>query len=376
MKKKILYLFSDTGGGHRASVNALRAAIQKLDPGVDQEMVDLFAQSSKFLNIFAKMYSPVIKYTPRLWGALWYLLDDLNKLKKLQKIATPFLDKELKKLITEKKPDVIVSVHPLMNHVTTQALKDLGLKIPVITVVTDPVTFHRSWVDENVDELVVATPEAQRRAVEFGMPRQKIKLLGLPIRPGFASKDEGGAKRAAQTSSTSKPFTVLMMGGGEGAGRMYDIIRALDDAGLGIRLIVIAGRNKRLEEKLKSEAGEFSFPITVYGFTEDVASLMAESDIIITKGGPGSIAEALAMNLPMIIMSWLPGQEEGNVQYVKDENVGRVSENPREIAAIVRELKTDKKEFEKIKENIQRVRKPHAALDIGKLILKYLGGKS
>lgn len=372
MKKKILYLFSDTGGGHRASANALIKAVHQLNPNIDQEMVDLFASSSKFLNIFAKMYSPVIKYTPKLWGALWYMLDDMNKLRRLQKIAAPFIDKKLKALIS-KKPDVIVSVHPLMNHLTTKALKDLGVKIPLITVVTDPVTFHRSWVDEEVDALVVATPEAEERALEFGMPKEKVKLLGLPIRPDFASKEEEKRKQKSRTSSGQKLFTVLVMSGGEGGGKMFDIVKALDDARLKIQVIIITGRNKKLEERLKGASRSFSFPLKVYGFTEDVASLMAESDIIITKGGPGSIAEALAMNLPMIIMSWLPGQEEGNVEFVKNEDIGRVSEDPREIAKMVGELQDDKAEFQRIKNNIARVRKPNAAFDIAELILKYLG---
>ena len=372
MKKKILYLFSDTGGGHRASANALIQAVRKLDPNVDQEMVDLFAASSKFLNLFAKMYSPVIKHAPRLWGALWYLLDDMNKLRKLQKIATPFIGKKLKSLIA-KKPDLIVSVHPLMNHLTTKALKDMGLKIPFITVVTDPVTFHRSWVDEEADALVVATPEAEARAIEFGMPREKVKLLGLPIRPDFALKDEEKAKQREKPRHGSRLFTVLLMGGGEGGGKIYDIVKALSKAKLNIRAIVIAGRNNKLEEKLNANAKNFSFPLKIYGFTEDVASLMAESDMIITKGGPGSIAEALAMNLPMIITSWLPGQEEGNVEFVKNEDIGRVSEDPEEIAKMVAELKEDRAEFQRIKNNIARVRKPHAAFDIAELILKYLG---
>jgi len=372
--KKILYLYSDTGGGHRASANALIKAVQKLDPSVEQEMVDLFASSSKFLNIFAKMYSPVIKYTPRLWGALWYLLDDMNKLRRLQKIATPFIDKRLKELI-RKRPDLIVSVHPLMNHLTTKAMKDLGIRIPFITVVTDPVTFHRSWVDEEVDALVVATPEAQKRALGFGMPKDKVKLLGLPIRPDFAITDEEKAKLRSKMRLDSKLFTVLVMGGGEGGGKMFNIIRALSDANLKIQVIVIAGRNKKLEDKLSRCANDLSFPIKIYGFTEDVASLMAESDLIITKGGPGSIAEALAMDLPMIIMSWLPGQEEGNVEFVKKEDIGRVSEDPEEIAKMVRELMDDKAEFSRIKENIKKVRKPHAAFDIAKLLLGYIGKK-
>jgi len=371
MKKKILYLYSDTGGGHRASANALVKAVQKLKPDTEQKMVDVFAECSRFLNIFAKLYAPVIRFAPKLWGKLWYMLDDMNKLRRLEKMTRPFVMKELKKLIVNERPDLIVSVHPLLNHLTTQAMKDLGHHTSMITVITDPVTFHRSWVDEEVDEIVVATEEAQARAIEFGMPEDKVKLLGLPIDPRFAVKDEEKRRIRSRFHHEQKLFTLLLMGGGEGGGKMFDIVRSLDKARLKIQAIVICGRNKRLEEKFRASAPKFSFPLKVYGFSNDVPDLMAESDLLITKAGPGTIAEGLAMNLPMIITSWLPGQEEGNVEFVKSQGVGRVSEDPEEIANFVKELQEDKKGFEQIKKNIAKVSKPHSAFDIGKLILRY-----
>jgi 1,2-diacylglycerol 3-beta-galactosyltransferase len=371
MKKRILYLFSDTGGGHRASTNALIRAVSKLKPDYEQKMVDVFAECSSFLNIFAKMYAPVIRFAPKLWGKLWYMLDDMNKLRRLEKMTRPFVMKELKKLIVTEKPDLIVSVHPLLNHLTTQAMRDLKHHTPMITVITDPVTFHRSWVDEEVDEIVVATEEAKRRTIGFGMPKERIKLLGLPIDPRFALKDEEKRKIRFRLHHEQKLFTLLLMGGGEGGGKMYDIIKALSDAGLKIQAIVICGRNKRLEEKLNKIAPKLNFPLKVYGFTNEVPSLMSESDLLITKAGPGTIAEALAMNLPMIITSWLPGQEEGNVDFVRSHGVGRVSEDPLEIASMVKELKENKKEFDQIKKNIAKVSMPHSAFDIAKLIISH-----
>jgi len=370
--KKILYLFSDTGGGHRASAKALVAAVEELSGGqAKQEMVDVFAECSGFLNIFAKLYSPLIRYAPKLWGMLWYALDNENKLDKLEKMARPFILNDLSKLIREKLPDVIVSVHPLLNHLTVEAMSNAGRKVPLITVVTDPVTFHRSWVCEHVDKLIVATDEARKKAVEYGMPPEKIEALGLPINPKFALKDEEKAAFRVKIHDLSDKFTVLMMGGGEGSGNMYEIIKALNEAKLDIQLIVVSGRNRKLEEKLKKEAETFSFPAKILGFTDQVPELMMESDIFITKAGPGSIAESLAMELPMIITSWIPGQEEGNVEFVKEKNIGRVCKDPAEIAEIVKTLKQDQAEFQRIKENIKAVRKPNASFDIAKLILEY-----
>jgi len=111
--------------------------------------------------------------------------------------------------------------------------------------------------------------------------------------------------------------------------------------------------------------------MTVYGFTDRVHEIMAESNLIITKAGPGTIAEALTMNLPIIITSWLPGQEEGNVEFVVRENIGRVSRDPKKVVEIVREL-MQPGEYQALIENIKRVSRPHAAIEIANEILRYL----
>ena len=150
---------------------------------------------------------------------------------------------------------------------------------------------------------------------------------------------------------------------------MYEIVKELDQARLKIKLIVIAGRNKKLETELKEGAKSIGFPMRVYGFTDQVQELMAQSDLIITKAGPGTIAEAMAMNLPIIITSWLPGQEEGNVDFVVKEKVGKVCKDPKKIAKLVADLQQTA-EYEVMKKNIKRASRPQAALDIAREIFR------
>ncbi|MFA6549036.1 MAG: glycosyltransferase [Candidatus Margulisiibacteriota bacterium] len=365
VKKKILYLFSDTGGGHRSAATAIMRAVDDLYKNrVSQEMVDVFAECSSFLNVFARLYAPVIKYSPKLWGQLYYWLDDEKKLEQLEQISRPFVLKELKKLLLKVKPDAVVSVHPMVNHLTVKAICETDLKIPFIVVITDPVTLHRAWVVPQVDLCIVATPEARLRAIKYGMPSAKIKVAGMPIDPKFAQKIARTDKSAAV-----RLFTVLLMGGGEGAGKMEDIIDEFERTGFDGELIVITGRNKQLEKKLRSKTDQFNFPIRVYGFTNQVYELMSESDMIVTKAGPGTIAEALAMNLPIIITSWLPGQEEGNVAFVEKAKVGRVSEDPTQIVKLVKHLRQPA-QYEALKRNIKKVSRPQAALEIARHIFK------
>ncbi len=364
MKKNILYLFSDTGGGHRSAASAIMRAAEHLRKDLlNQEMIDVFAQCSGFLNVFAKLYGPVIKYYPKMWGQLYYWLDDQNKLEALEKISRPFILEELIKMINNKKPDIIVSVHPMVNHLTAKAIEQSGKNIPFVVVITDPVTLHRAWIVPKVDQVIVATPEAKQAAMAYGMPETKIKVIGMPIDPKFFLKKKDGLK--------AKLFTVLLMGGGEGAGKMEEIIDEIDKQKLDVQLIVIAGRNKALEQKLKQGKGKYKMPMKVFGFTDKVHELMTEADMIVTKAGPGTIAEALATDLPIIITDWLPGQEEGNVEFVVKENVGRVSKDPAKIVDIIKEMK-DTNAFEEIKKNIKRVSKPHAAVEIAHEIFHHL----
>lgn len=363
-KKKILYLFSDTGGGHRSAATALIRAVEERAPGrFHQEMIDVFATCSGFLNVFARLYGPVIKFSPRLWGQLYYWLDDERKLEQLEKISRPFILKAFKKLLLKIKPDLIVSVHPLVNHLTVKALKELKLTIPFMVVITDPVTLHRAWITPEVERCIVATSDARQNALRYGMPAKKLKVIGMPIDPKF-SRQAPAKKR--------KEFTVLLMGGGEGAGRMGEIVDEFYRAGFSGRLLVIAGRNRKLEKDLRRRSSRFPFPVEVFGFTDQVYELMGRSDMIITKAGPGTIAEALAMGLPIVITSWLPGQEEGNVDFVVKSGTGWVSKEPKKVVSLVRKMMKDKRAFSQIKSNIKKVSRPQAALDIAKEILSFV----
>lgn len=364
-KKKILYLFSDTGGGHRAAANALSSAVKRImGDEIEQSSIDVFAQGSSFLNIFARSYAPMIKYTPWMWRILWFGINNWIALNILQFITTPFIQGKLIRIFKEYKPDVVVSVHPLVNHLSTKALKKAGLNVPFITVGMDPVDLHKSWVCKDTAVMVVATEEAKKICMKEGLPENKIKVLGIPIDPRFS---DVGDKNAMKQKYGLDPdvYTVLLMGGGEGAGSIYETVIELNKSDLNMQLIVICGRNESLKKKL--EELKLRFKKNIIGFTNDVPLVMDASDIIITKGGPGAIFEAMAKDLPMIITSWLPGQEEGNIKYVEHHGIGRICTDPSKVAEKIKELKGN----DKVLENIKKLKRPHAVMDIAHLILSY-----
>ncbi|MFH1286748.1 MAG: glycosyltransferase [Candidatus Magasanikbacteria bacterium] len=364
--KKILYLFSDTGGGHRAAANALISGVEEIaEKKVHQKMIDVFAECSDFLGAISKLYGPIIKFTPVVWGKIFSQFNSEGRIDKLIKAARPFLLKDLSKTIQSYNPDIIVSVHPLLNHIAVEARKKIGLHIPIVTVVMDPITVHKSWICPDIDLLIVATDEARETAIEFGMAKEKIRQIGIPIDPRFYEK---GDKKAIRKNMKLNPdlFTILLMGGGEGAGSLFDFAKSIDSADLAAQLIVVCGKNEKVKKEL--EDASLSIPHKILGFSNNIPDIMDASDLIVTKAGPGAIAEAITKELPIIIISWVPGQEDGNVDFVRNRKIGFVEQDPDEAASRIKKL-LDDRTFDMIKGEVRKAATPNTTTKIAKEIL-------
>jgi len=368
--KKILYLFSDTGGGHRSAANALIKTVEEImgDNAPRQEMTDVFASSNKLISLLANLYAPVIKYCPFLWGALYHVTNNKLSIVIMDKISDPFVSKKLQELIKEKNPDIIVSVHPVTNHIAAKAMKRINHNVPLLTVVTDPVTFHRVWICPQVDKIVLATEDAKTLCRKYGFGLDNIEVLGFPIDPKFFKTSSPKRELRETIGIAPGKFTVLFMGGGEGGGNIYEFISELNKGNLDIQLIIITGRNHLLKKKLEDNSSKFKFPMKIFGFTDQVADIMGASDLIITKAGPGTIIEAVSKSLPIILTSFLPGQEEGNVEYVLTMQLGDMVKDRKGIVQAVQNI-MQPENYKRRVSALRKENKPNAVYDIAKLIL-------
>lgn len=368
--KKILYLFSDTGGGHRSAATALIKTVDEImgDEAPHQEMTDVFASSNKLISLLANMYAPVIKYCPFLWGALYHVTNNKLSIVIMDKISDPFVSKKLQELIREKNPDIIVSVHPVTNHIAAKAMKRINHNVPLLTVVTDPVTFHRVWICPQVDKIVLATEDAKTLCRKYGFGLDNIEVLGFPIDPKFFKTSSPKNELRKTIGIAPGKFTVLFMGGGEGGGNIYEFISELNKGSMDIQLIVITGRNHLLQKKLEENSSKFKFPMKIFGFTDQVADIMGASDLIITKAGPGTIIEAVSKSLPIILTSFLPGQEEGNVEYVLTMQLGDLVKDRKGIVQAVQNI-MQPENYKRHVSALRKENKPNAVYDIAKLIL-------
>jgi len=353
--------------------NSLRGALH--DPNWRVVIVDGFAECANFpLRKGVFLYGPAIKHSPRLYSRLFHMTNTVTRFNAAYRISQPFLRQGITQLIERTRPDVIVSVHPLLNHITLQAMRDIGVRVPFITVITDLVSIHTAWVAPGVTVCVTPTEAARDYALASGIAARRVRLLGMPIDPKFARLPETAlAERKAALGLDPDLPTILLVGGGEGAGGLERAAYALARLSMRAQLVIVTGRNRTLYNELERESDSFRMPTTILGFVHNMPELMRAADVVVTKAGPGSISEAMACELPIVLTGYIPGQEEGNVDYVLTNRIGVMAETPEKLAASVRALlQPGSPMLEEMRENIRKLSHPRASFDIAKLILSYV----
>ncbi|KAL7189818.1 hypothetical protein ACSBR1_039455 [Camellia fascicularis] len=373
--KNVLILMSDTGGGHRASAEAIRDAF-RLEFGDEYRVVvkDVWKEYTGWpLNDMERSYKFMIKHV-QLWKVAFHSTSPRWIHSCYLSAIAAFYAKEVEAGLMEYKPDIIISVHPLMQHIPLWVLKWQGLqkKVIFVTVITDLNTCHRTWFHPGVNRCYCPSEEVAKRALLDGLEESQTRVFGLPIRPSFCravlSKDD---LRVELEMDPELP-AVLLMGGGEGMGPVKKTAKALgeslfdEELGKPIgQLIIICGRNKDLVSTL--ELLEWNIPVKIRGFVTQMEKYMGACDCIITKAGPGTIAEALIQGLPIILNDYIPGQEKGNVPYVVDNGAGVFTRSPKETAKLVAEwFSTKRDELKRMSENALKLAQPDAVFDIVK----------
>jgi 1,2-diacylglycerol 3-beta-galactosyltransferase len=327
MNKRILFLISDTGGGHRSGAQAIGAALDALPTDVTFEwkIDDIGIHCSFPLSQLGPAYSAALRFAPPIYGALYHATNGRRRFRSLVKMCEPLYREQLRDAFLAYNPDVIVSVHPLLNHAALRARMDAKLRTPVITVITDLGRVHESWITPEVDAIVVPAQEVYQRAIDRGVAPEKIFFLGHPVHPKFEAISESKADLRVSLGLPADRTVALLMAGGEGGGKLLPTTLALARSGLPLHLVVVTGRNAPLRAKLEELAPSLGVPTTVLGYANNVPALMRAADLLVTKAGPGTLAEASVAEVPVVVYDFIPGQERGNLDYVRTNGIGVVA---------------------------------------------------
>lgn len=372
MKKRILFLMSDTGGGHRAAAEAIRDGLYAKhgEDNIDAELLDVFKLSRFPLNYFPEFYPWIINHTKRSWGIGYKISNTRRRVAFISRTMYAANARRFKKMARENPVDVVVCVHSLVARPSLKAWKSLPERPPFITVVTDLVSTHNFWYDKNSEHTMVPTQAAFDRGIQFGMPASQMSLTGLPVNPAFIEKLEGKEQSRQKLGWEQGKVTIMMVAGGDGMGPLWETARAINALNRDIQLVVIAGRNASLKEKL--DAADWNQPTHVYPFVTNMPQLMDAADIIVTKAGPATITEAAIAGLPMILMDAIPGQEEGNVEYVIENDAGAWAPEPQQVANYIKTwLDEGEAALSEKARNANSIARPEAVWDICDTVMKW-----
>jgi 1,2-diacylglycerol 3-beta-galactosyltransferase len=342
MTKRALLLISDTGGGHRSAANAIAAALKELKTpnAFEPRIEDVAAHCAFPLTQLGLGYSMALRYAPPVYGALYHATNGRRRYRALVRFCEPLYRERLRDLFINYQPDVIVSVHPLLNHAALRARDDALMRhVPVVTVITDLGKVHESWLVPEADAMVVPAREVYQRALSRGVSPSRLRLLGHPIHPKFDDVTGSKADLRAQLGLSPEAMIVMLMAGGEGGGKLLSTALALARAKLPIELVVVCGRNEHLAQKLDELSTTLPTPMHVLGFTDKIPEYFRAVDLLVTKAGPGTLAEANAAQLPVVVYDYVPGQERGNVDFVRHNGLGVIAlQGASSVVSAVRSL--------------------------------------
>ena len=370
---RVLILMSDTGGGHRSAAEAIAAAFAREFPDRYQvTLVDAIARAAVFpFNHAADWYLPFTTYAEFLWRFLFHLTNHRVTARALLFCIDLLMGRGIRRVLREQSPDLVVTAHPILNAIPQRALRALGSPAPFVVVVTDLFSAHAVWFNPDADLTLVPTDGARQVGAQWKISPEKMRVVGLPVSLQFLGNSKSRADHRAELGLAPDRAAVLLVGGGEGMGPLFEIARAIDRARLPLQLVVVAGRNRKLYDKLR--AAVWQTPVSIQGFVTNMPDWMRASDVIVTKAGPGTISEALACGLPILLSGFLPGQEEGNVTFVQESGVGVLRDKPEEIARTLGEWLTPGNDtLARFGARARQLARPRAALEIADILNEIL----
>ena len=368
-RRRFLFLYSTTGAGHRAAALAIRDALHsRYGSRAEVTLCDgLQALHLWPLDRFPRWWPFMVRLGGVPWGAFYRLTNAPALQQMLARSLLPLTSAAVGRLLVENPADVVVSLHPLFTHTFGRVLRRRIQPPPLVSVVLDLVSIHAAWCSPDCTQIFVPTPQAAARALAWGISPERLECAGLPIHPRFAATAQlNPADVRVQLGLPAERPVILVAGGGDAGGPLLKVIRAIAARLPEACLVVIAGNNARLRQMLAEQIQVAH----IKGFVENMDAWMRAADVLLTKAGPNTVAEALVMGLPMVLYHVIPGQETGNVKWLLNQGAGLWAPNPERAATTVATLLAEPRLRAEMSAAARALARPASAIVIGDALWK------
>ncbi len=367
-QKRIVILTSDAGFGHRSAANAISAALTEMHPQDCQVFILNPHDDPRvpgFLRDTQSGYDKVVRENRELHILSYAASDNPVTGPLYDGLVSILLSEPLRDLLARYRPDAVVNTYLQYHPPLENLYQRMDDPPPLLTVITDLTDVHRMWFSQVTDLCLVPTIEVYDQAVQSGIEPEKVIVTGIPVNPALTKP--AADIRAAREAFCLRPdvFTPLVLGSKRVRG-LWEVIEKINASALPVQLAIITGGDTDLYEQLKQVA--WKKPVILCDYVQDIAPFLQIADCVISKAGGLVVSEALACGLPLVLVDVLPGQEDGNLEYVVAGGAGEQVEGPdRAVQLLARWTGEESGEYRLRRKNARRLGRPDSAYRVAQL---------
>jgi UDP-N-acetylglucosamine:LPS N-acetylglucosamine transferase len=371
-KEKYFLLYLKTGGGHFAPASSIAHCLSAAyGESIEPVLVDGLVQANSTARYILEDGYRLLQARSKLYYEFLYAVNKFSLIRRCNAaVSSLFMKPYLKKRIIEERPAKIVIFHFFLIAPVMNILKELRYDIPVITIVTDPFTAHPLWFQREQERYIVFSERLKEHCIQ----KRKIPASKIRVFPFILDKQFSARLSSAEIAKVKQKFgfapgkkVVLIIGGGDGIPHGTSILRHLLHASLDVEIAIVCGRNKELYAGALG-LQQLNPSLKVFAFVDFVYELLNASDIVVTKCGASTIMEILIMKKIPIINDYLWEQELGNMEFIRDNELGIFERDIAKLPSIIQELVSGEEKYQRYLKNIEKVNMQSGTEEVGEYL--------
>jgi processive 1,2-diacylglycerol beta-glucosyltransferase len=371
-RKRIAILTLGVGSGHLRATEVVARALSEGSEEVEVQAVDALELARPwFVWLYVQSYWWMLRHAPGLWRRLF----ERRQSRRHRSTAPQWVFRRgcapLLRRLKSFRPHLVIVTEIGAAEIAALGRREGWFNAPVLAVQTDYLT-EPPWAQREIDVYCVGSDEAKFQLVEWGVSLNRILVCGIPIDPAFALPFDRTELLRALGMDHRRPM-VLVMGGGMGPAPLDQIVQSLAFCGLPLQVVVMAGHDHEMLARLEKLRGKVALDLHIFGWSEKVPEIMAAADLLITKPGGLTTAEALAAGLPMILTHPIPGHEDRHLRYLEGRGVAVSVATCAAIPQAVSKLLSDRPRLEAMARRAGDLARPdaaHAVAQVGRAMLE------
>ncbi len=366
----IAILSCNYGGGHHRVAEVLGHELRQRSPGCRVQIYDYIETcvGSWYNMTFTSLYSGSVRWMPWLYRWFYQVTSAISSDSPVQRFINSLGKQRLAAILQAQRPDIVVCTYCLPAGGMSELKREGRTDVPCITVVTDHAV-HSQWIHPGIDLYLVSSDQVRAGMVAQGLSPDRVLATGIPVDPAFGSPLPPQLLYRQYGLDPTLPTILVMVGAHNLMRGAVDVYRHLADLPRPAQLLFVCGKDERLRQVITQLAQETSRPVRVFGYVSDIPAFMAMSDLMITKAGGVTTSEALAAELPMVLINPIPGQEEENTAFLQAVDAAIVAPRPAALPSLIADLLDHPERLARLRAGARRVKRPEAVAHAAEAIL-------